>query len=198
MSTLLGMPNMPSKELFDSVVEYLGINADDLYYDKGSIVGRYVYWKNCVFYNIPMFELEALKMFKTKEALEYFTQKTESSIQNKKYMELFGIMDKKILIPMFIKMYEQIPNDQVYDVFVHLYVRSEYGFGEFPKELILNVFNKRDLSNDWQKRMKAFKRKIGSKQNVTIFRGQGSLSAKPLEAFSCRPIWPKKFRQSFD
>lgn len=85
---------------------------------------------------------------------------------------------------MFIKMYAEIHLDQRYDVFVHLYVRSEYGFGEFPKEIIHDVFANRSLSEDWNKRMKKFKQKMGVKQNVCIYRGQGKLSAKPLEAFS--------------
>ena len=181
---LVGQSGMPTKAQFEAVVAYLEIDSQDLYFEPGSIVGRFSYWKDCIYYNIPMFEIEALKMFKTKEALEYFGKKMSECKTQKNYSELFSLMDKKILIPMFVKLYGEIPDEQKYDVFVNLYVRSEYGFDQFPKEIIVDAFSKRFASKKWESRMKDFKKKIGSVSEITIYRGQGSLSTNSTDAFS--------------
>ena len=107
-------------------------------------------------------------------------------LKKKDYESVFSRAEKKIAIPLFIEMYDEIPDNQKYDVFTDVYVRSEYGFQAFPIKIIKDCFNKRKLSNDWKERMIELKdeMKLNDDGTVTIYRGENTGSAKSDDAFS--------------
>lgn len=187
LSDVIGRPRFPTQEEYDTAVEYLGIDPDFLFYDSTSMISPILYWNGPVFYPFHgSLNMEALKMMRSKEAIDQVTKMMDKMTAEKKYESLFARMDKKILIPQFIKMYKEIPDNQKYDVFTDLYVRSEYGFGMFPKEIIEKCFSKRMLSTDWKKRMEELKDilKLNPDGTVIVYRGQNRESASGDEAFS--------------
>ena len=188
LEDLVGKPKFPSKEEFDQTVEYLGIDKDFLFYNKHDFLTPFIYWKGPIYYGFHGgLNMEVMKMFHAKEALEQLTKYMENAMSKKDFKSIFMRMEKKILIPSFVQMYEQIPDEQKYDIFVDLYVRSEYGFGMFPSEIIKDCFEKRKLSREWKKRMDNFFKKYGKKNvdgYITVYRGENLESAKPDDAFS--------------
>jgi|688.fasta_scaffold74905_2 hypothetical protein len=176
----IGKPKFPTKSEVEKAVEFLGIDPEYLYYDKNNVLYPIVYWKGPVFYGFfGGLNMEALKMMQVDK---YFAQKlkfVEDAIKTKAFQKLFTRVDKKILIPTFIEMYNDIPDDQKYDVFVDLYMRSEFGFEMLPREILSDLFKKRNFSGDWKKRMQALKKKLkSSPETVKIYRGVGSKSTK--------------------
>ena len=187
LEDLIGQHRFPSQEEFDEAVDYLEINSEHLYYNPKDIISPIMYWDG------PIYEpfhgglnMEALKMMRTKERLERKIEDTKKWLNSKDYDSLFSRMDKKILIPSFIKMYDEIPDKDKYEIFKDLYVRSEYGFQSFPLEVITDCFAKRKLSPEWKKRLKSFNSvaKKNSDGTITLYRGENVDSAKSDDAFS--------------
>jgi hypothetical protein len=176
----IGKPKFPTQDQVDKAVEFLGIDPDYLFYDKSNVLNPFIYWKGPVFYGFfGGLNMEALKMM---QADKYFEQKlkfVENALKTKSFQKLFDRVDKKILIPTFIEMYNDIPDDQKYDVFVDLYMRSEFGFEMLPKEILNDLFKKRNFSGEWKKRMQSLKKKLKSSPKVIkVYRGVGSKSTK--------------------
>jgi hypothetical protein len=187
LEKFIGKPKFPTQEDVDAAVDFLKIDPDHLFYNKGDMLHPIIYWKGPIFYGFfGGLNMEALKMM---QADKYFAQKNkfvDEMLKSKDYEQLFSRIDKKILIPSFIDMYNEIPDNKKYDVFTDLYVRSEYGFQSFPIEIIKDCFSKRKLSKDWKKRMVDLKKemKINDDGSLTVYRGENTGSAKSDDAFS--------------
>lgn len=200
LKKLIGKPKFPKQKEVDDAVEFLGIDPDYLFFDPHNFLNPIVYWKGPMYYGFfGGLNLEALKMT---HADKYFEQKTkfiEDRLKKKDYEGLFGRVDKKILIPTFVDMYDEIPDSQKYNVFTDLYVRSEFGFGMFPKEILKDVFTKRSLSPDWKERMQSFKKeaKLNPDGTLTVYRGEGSKSTKGGMSWTLKRKTAKFFADRF-
>jgi hypothetical protein len=184
---VLDRPKFPTQEQFDEVVDFLKADPEHFFYDSSNMLHPFIYWKGPVFHAFfGGLNIEAMKMMKDDKRLEYHQSRAEKDLKANNYVDLFNHMDKKILIPNFIEMYKQIPDNQKYDVFIDLYVRSEYGFSSFPKSLIEDLFAKRTLSSEWKKRMAQFEKKIkiNPKGMIRIYRGENKQSASSDQAYS--------------
>ena len=187
LKTLLDKSKFPTKEEFDSAVKYLDIDQNFIFHNPKDILTPFVYWKGPVYYGFHGgLDMESLKMLRTREAIHQMTDYMDKMLSQKKFDEIFTRADKKILIPLFIEMFDSIPDAQKYDIFMELYVRSEYGFGMFPIELIKKCFSLRKLSDEWKDRMKIFKKEVAlnDKGLVTIYRGENMKSSKQENAYS--------------
>ena len=187
LENLIGHPKFPTQEEFDEAVEYLDIDPEFLYYNPKDIISPIMYWDG------PIYEpfhgglnMEALKMMRVKDRLDYKKKDVKKFLDSKDYDRLFTFMDKKILIPSFVKMYDDIPDKDKYEIFKDLYVRSEYGFQTFPIEIIKDCFSKRILSSEWKKRIEEFNKtvKLNPDESLTVYRGENVDSAKGDDAFS--------------
>lgn len=187
LEDLIGNPKFPTQLEFDEAIEYLQIDPENLYYNPKDIIAPIMYWDGPIYEPLHGgLNMETLKMMRVKDRLDYKRKETEKWLSSKNYDRLFSMMDKKILIPSFIKMYDDIPDNKKYEIFKDLYVRSEYGFQSFPIEIITDCFSKRKLSSEWKKRMDEFS-SIAKKNpdgTITLYRGENVDSAKGDDAFS--------------
>ncbi len=184
---LVDKPNFPTKKEFDEAVNFLKIDPNFLFYNKNDFLNRIIYWKGPVFYGFyGELNIQALKMFHADKYFEQMNEFVKEILAKKDYVSLFHRIEKKVLIPTFVEMYEDIPDDQKYDVFTDLYTRSEYGFQMFPIEIIKDCFSKRDLSDDYRIRMKELEDVIETDENgkVTVYRGENTGSSVSDDAFS--------------
>lgn len=187
LKKFIGKSKFPTQEEVDKAVEFLGIDPDYLFYDKNDFLHPILYWKGPIYYGFfGGLNMEALKMMRVDQYFKHKMEDVEKAISSKDYERLFHRVDKKILIPTFIDMYDEIPDNQKYDVFTDLYTRSEYGFQMFPIEIIKDCFSKRKLSKDWKTRMKDFSQEVKPADDgkITLYRGQNLGSAGGDDAFS--------------
>lgn len=187
LENLIGHPRLPSQEEFDEAVEYLEIDPEFVYYNQKDFITPIIYWKGLVYYGFHGgLNMEAIKMFRSKEAISRISEEMEKLSKNNDWERVFALADKKVIIPMFIEYFDKIPDNKKYDVFTDLYVRSEYGFGMFPKKIIDKLISVRSLSSDWKKRLEELKKKmkLNDDGTVTIYRGENTESAKVEQAYS--------------
>lgn len=188
LSDYIDEPHFPTQKEFDEAVEFMNLDPDCLFFNRGDRLHPIIYWKGPVFYGFfgGHFSIESLKMMRADKIIEQQEKVFSEYLKKKDYESVFSRAEKKIAIPLFIEMYDEIPDNQKYDVFTDVYVRSEYGFQAFPIKIIKDCFNKRKLSNDWKERMIELKdeMKLNDDGTVTIYRGENTGSAKSDDAFS--------------
>jgi hypothetical protein len=198
IAKVVGKSNMPTHEEVDFATEFLNIEAKDLYYDPNGMVQNIVYWKGPFFY--PFFgglKREMLEMIHLDKNFERKQKQYAELLANKDYVSLFNHVDKKALIPVYMEMYDEIPDSQKYDTFIELYVRSEFGFEMFPMNFLKDVFSKRKLSSEWKKSMDKFKKETKNAEEVTIYRGVGSKSTQDGMSWTLSKKTAKFFADRF-
>jgi len=89
----------------------------------------------------------------------------EQAIAANKWDRVFAICDKKVLIPTYKELFDRIPDNQKYSIFVTLYVRSETGFELFGDDFIKKVYSYKTLDPEYAERMAEFDR--DSKKSMT-------------------------------
>lgn len=104
-------------------------------------------------------------------------QEVNEMIKNKKYVDYFLTRaDKKVGLKVLVDNLENIPKKNVYDSFIAIYQRSEFGF-EILKEHYDFIFSTKHYSKRRETRLKAFIKKqkeLGLKPDdeITIYNGE--------------------------
>ncbi len=174
-------------EQLNEIAEYLDFDKDYFFYNSDDILHTVVYWKDYFFYAFfGGLNMEVIKFMGFGKKLGQYRQHLNEAIENKQYEHVFDLLDKKIIIPLFVKHFGDFPDDQKYDLFMQIYTRSEYGFEQFPEKIIKACFALREESGEWKKRMRKLKSVmlLNDDGTVTVYRGQNKLSADEQYAYS--------------
>ncbi len=162
-------------------LEELGIDKDKIYINENSLSPFwYIDGFACVEIVMLTQDLddEFLGLPHTKKRIDVYNKKVNEGLAKKDYELLFAITDKPFLFPLFEENYDKIPEEQRYEIFREIYIRSEYGFGDINKEIINDLFSKR----------KANKPKLKLKPDqdgyIKIYRGVASKSSGLESAYS--------------
>jgi len=119
-----------------------------------------------------------LTSWHTKQRIEKIEESMNNYISKKQYNKLFFLIEKKIALDFYIESFENIPDEQKYECFEDIYIRSEYGFSKLNKNFFLNIF-KYKPKEDFRKILK-----VDSSGLVKIYRGQNTKSTPYQKAFS--------------
>lgn len=127
--------------------------------------------------------------------MQDFREDVDESLAAGDYVRWFGIMDKRLIIPMLVQEVENIPEDKLYDVFVEVYQRSEYGFGML-KPILGQVIASAHHSKERDKRLRHLKRKKPGK-TMKVFRGMTEESDPEGMSWTTDPEVAKRFSRRF-
>lgn len=154
--------------------KYLDIDPAKVFQDNSNVLDPYAYIDGPIYIPLTGFgNIEMMKVMRTQDRIKKMKQHFEELIKSNDYTRVFMMMDKKLLIPMYIKLFDVIPENQRYNIFSDLYTRSEYGFEQFTPEFLKRVFQLRFESDEWKLRMKEFDAdsKKDSKGLITVYHG---------------------------
>jgi len=99
------------------------------------------------------------------------------ALQSRDFATLFNeVIDKRIALTVYQHLFHLIPDEQKYDLFLHVYCRSESGFSSFPEGIVREAarFRKHDLVFPG----------ANSEGFVDLYRGMASQSTSTDKAFS--------------
>lgn len=153
------------------------LDIKNLYFLKNSLSSLW-YVDKYAFVEIYGLSDDFFKLIPIKEVVTQTNNKLTAFIKEGKYVKFFGLIHQQFAFNMFLKLNNQIPDNQIFDVFKRVYTHSEYGFNDIDKELVRKVFS----SN----KKKEFKNYIRVDKNgyATIYRGMTDLSTPVEEAYS--------------
>jgi hypothetical protein len=123
----------------------------------------------------------------------YLNQIQRSATRFQRYREkgdwlsIFELIDKKVGLLIYLKYFDEIPNDQKWDCFIAVYTNAESGF-EILKDVYPKIFNYAIHSQKRMERLQSFYLKYTysfteRNEEVTIFHGE-SLSHPVYDHYS--------------
>lgn len=168
------------KSTYKEVHNYLeqrGLSIDNLYQATS---GFYTFWyiDEYVFISLFSINTEDLDFFQLVERVQAQKDTLKKYWNNQQYESFFGLVEKQFTLDVFQQVYEQIPVEHRYSVFVDLYTRNDYGFHRIDPLLV------REILNTNKGRIEENYFDTDEEGYVTIFRGMQEKSAPPETAYS--------------
>lgn len=163
--------DLPSKKQFNAVVKFLNIPPDELYYDTRSVFNRIIYLSKYIYIPLHVFTVDGLRTLNVVNVIKNQKQRFQELEEQENYEDIFMYMDKKLLIPTYKEVFEKIPSNQRYEIFVDLHVRSEYGFEMFDAGFLRRIFSFKKFSPHYKKRLEKLKAKVGTYNKFTVYHG---------------------------
>lgn len=174
---------LPSETDVREALAYLEIDPQHLFAQDNTYI-PFFYYYNHVRCDILSLQIDFLRFTEIKERIQDLHKTVSNYIDKGDFEQTFTLMDKRHYFDSYQQLFDVIPDDRKYDIFIDLYTRAEYGFNDFRPDAVKQIFSFRIHS----KRKRATRRNIKSLPQkdgfITIYRGVGSLSAPPEEAYS--------------
>lgn len=187
-----GHSQLPKPKELANAVKLMGLEPDAkkyFYYNPNGIIEPIIYWDGEVYVGFPGGNVtkEFIEMMQVPKRIEKGKEMYKAAVEEGKWSRLFLLIDQKVAIPMYIRNYDKIPDKDKYELFVDIYQNSEYGFEQFPDDMISDLMdNHAKNSPERRKRMARFKKDARKNDDgtVTIYRGQNTESTDEDEAYS--------------
>lgn len=175
---------MPSEDSFLKGIEFLEEDFQYFYLTKKGF-SRYCYFNEGCFVEFEDFSIDFLKTMHVKERIQQSKKIINQLLDKKDYHTLFAVyFDSKIRFFMFKQLFDSIPDEDKYDIFMDIYISNDYGFKELGIDFVEKVLSYQ-IPEKRNKSMNEMKDLLNLKsEQVTIFRGEASDSTSYDEAYS--------------
>ena len=188
-----------NEKVYKECLNYLDIDDSFLFFDKNNKLYPIVYWKGPVYVQLTELDLKMLEFTHTQERIK----QTEERYNKKKDLKsIFIMINKSIMLQYFIDVFDKIKENQLYDIFVSMYIRAEYGFDIIPEDMLKKIFKSRFLSSELKERLQDLKNsefyKLNPNGTIKIYRGEGSESRKDGYSWTLNPETAKFFANRFN
>lgn len=170
-ANLIPLEDLNNKH-FNNIIKNFDLDIDYFYKIKGKLY-PYCYLNETVLVEIYEMSEEYFKNFKVKEMITQREKLHKECIKNNNYEKLFWLIDKPLRFKIYQELFNQIPDNQKYEIFKDIYMSSEYGFNELSRDFLEQVFKYNNSNKNW------FKDEI-----ITIYRGEDTKSTPYAEAYS--------------
>ncbi|GCD11769.1 hypothetical protein [Clostridium tagluense] len=171
MKNSIPLINLNNK-VFEDIIISFGLNIADFYKVEGKLY-PYCYAKETVLVEIYEMSTSFFKDFRVKEQIVLRTNRHNECIATNNYKSLFCLIDKPFRFMMYKKLFDDIPDNQKYEIFESIYTSSEYGFNSLSKKFIEKVFKYNKKSQN-----------CTSTDVIIIYRGEGEKSTPYKKSYS--------------
>jgi hypothetical protein len=168
------------------LIEYLDVDEKHLFENPAGIIYRYYYWDGL--YLAPLFSVDPKQlsfMFGSvenpKQMLHYGHMLVKAGLsfravqQSGDYVQLFGMIDKKVLFHVYADLYREIPDEQKWEAYRAMHVRAETGFDTLPSWILRDLFSVQAFKSKKRgDRLKLLRRKVGGRDRFTVYHGSNS------------------------
>jgi hypothetical protein len=157
---------------------------DHIYFIPKTIMQSFTFYKDNLWLDVYSLEWNFWESINQQELIEKRLKIFDRCIEVGEYEPLFSLMEKKILIPKYIELFESIPVSQKYNCFRDLWTRSEYGFDQFKPSFLKKVFSYKEYSIERNESMLILKEEIEDHETVIVYRGVTPYSTPYNKAIS--------------
>lgn len=165
------LKNLKNKE-YEDLLNRLGLDINNFYLVNGKLY-PICYMNGMVYVEIYQMSETFFIDMRIRDVILLREKYYKELLNNKEYKKLFILIDKPYRFYWYQQLYNEIPLEERYKLFIDIYSCSEYGFNSLDKEFVEEVFSLRP-----HKEINIFD------NVVTIYRGEGSKSTHYSEAYS--------------
>lgn len=145
------------------------------YTPDGAIYSFFIYLDGVII-DVPSFEPEFIEMFQIPRRIQLTLDMVKEYKEKRNFVGLFGLIDKRVRIVEFLKLYKDIPFTDVYDIFEYVYTSSESGFELFPLEVLQHITGLAYVSESFQESRDRLYSMYDADELITVYRGQGNVT----------------------
>lgn len=171
-----GLQLTPLKELnnkeFKKLISDYSLDINKFYKVEGKLY-PYCYIDGSALIEVYEMSNKGFEMFSMKDRISQVVNAHKECIAKKEFTRLFMIIDKPFRFEWFIKLFNEIPDNQKHKIFKSIYSSSEYGFNELDEEFIKEIFKDHTIDKD-----------LFDTDTITIYRGEASKSTSYNKAYS--------------
>lgn len=172
--------NIPDNKEIERICNKFNIDVKHIFFNQEHSFSPVFYYKDTVYVPIELFNEDFIENFYIAKRIEEQTKKHKEWIENKNFNMLFSLIDRQISFIAYKKLFDKIPDNDKFDIFIDIYIDSEYGFGDFLElDFVKEVIKYKKDNNE----------ELIDKLNpvngyVTIYRGEGTKSTPIDRAYS--------------
>ncbi len=146
-------------------------NIADFFYSPCDVLEPYIYYNDLALVAFSPDDPDLAR------CIDEHEKACRNALQSLDFTALFdGVIDQRIALTAYQHLFHLIPDEQKYDLFLHVYCRSESGYSSFPEEIVRQaaLFRKNALALPG----------VGRDGFVDLYRGMSHLSTPIDKAFS--------------
>lgn len=166
----------------ETAANYIGCSLEDLYVSSSGFY-PFFYYKDYVFQDITSLDISVLSFMQLPKRIKAQESAIRDYIEGGEYEKVFYIADKKVLFSVFMDLFEEIPDDQVYPIFREIYVRSDYGFSNLDADFVSNILTYY-VPEDYKKKTQDSLKPFTESGHIRIYRGEADQSTPYEQAYS--------------
>jgi hypothetical protein len=161
------------------------LDVDPYHFFLGNKTFPIFYYNKHVLYKLlPLACYQTDSIGHVKHDIHLKTELISEALNNNDFEKAFLFIDKSIRFDSYVELFDLIPEEKKYDIFLDLYTSAEYGFGDFRIDAIKQIFEYRKFSKKKKSIRKRLKRVANQEGYIEIFRGVGKLSTPAREGLS--------------
>ena len=146
VNEIAGMPFRPKRFRYEECKSYLegiGKNIGDFYFNKFTPFSWFAYWRDYVLIDIPAFNPHTLEAMFIAQEIDLQTARLQTCLQKGDYTSFFNLIDSRIALETYLKLFPQIPDKDKYRLFWYTFSRCNLKLEDFQPEFIHIIRNYR-------------------------------------------------------
>ncbi len=151
-------------------IESAGIDLANFYFKRDDPFACFCYYRDFVLIDIPIFSREGLESFRILELIHFEEGRIENCLSQGDFRTFFYIIDKRIALLAYEKLFDRIPDQDKHETFWFVYSRCGLRLTDFPEEYIRKILTYRPEPLDLP----------GNGVYLEIYRGQGDSISTPI------------------
>lgn len=139
VTELARMGDLGHKFRFQQASAYLascGKDIDCFYFNRGSYLAWFCYYREGVVIDIPFFTEKGLRDFAIVERINLEEACLKRCLENGDFKSYFYLVDPRVALYVFESLLDIIPESEKYSLMGLIYSRGEYRLQDFPREFV--------------------------------------------------------------
>ena len=159
----------------EKILNKYGIDKNNII-ETDNIINPFIYKDMNGFLLINLFAINEtyFNICNIKELIDKRKEYINKCIDEKDFNTIFCLIEKPYRMQVFIENFYIIPNKYKYNIFLEIYISSEYGFKELIESGFIDIILKYKPEKEYN----------GLPEELIIYRGEGKLSTEKEKALS--------------
>jgi hypothetical protein len=174
--------HLPTYEQIEELAKKLETSVEYFFIDLKGLT-PIVYFHDGLLLEIHAYDDDYIRDFQVKERLNQGLKVLRRCIQENNYMDFFIRVDSRVRILLFKRLFNEIPDKDLYEIFLTIYSHADYGFTEIDEKYFSRIIRCKSKQQQ-QKIEKSLKKEVDKDGFITVYRGVGSKSTPPDKAYS--------------
>jgi hypothetical protein len=120
-------------------IEASGKELSHFYFKRDDPWAYFCYYRDLTWVDIPIFTREGLESFQILELIDFEQTRISQCINRRDFKTLFYILDKRIALLAYEKLFDSIPDEDKHEMFWFIYSRCGFALDDFPEEYIKKI-----------------------------------------------------------